>query len=188
MNIIDLVILIIFVLFAIRGYVNGFIKEALGIVGLFLAVFLTFKYMDEGSKWLEFIQPYLFMGKSYLPFLAGALIFILVLVFISITGYMLTRFVQAIHLSIPNRILGSVAALIKSGILISAVLLILAGFNVPDPPSRRESVSYPYVIHMAPWAYDLVATVWPGAANFTNTISKTLNKNNPLNEFPIFDN
>ena len=56
MEILDLIIAIPLLYFLYKGAVNGIVKEILNIVGITLAVFLTFNYMDALSV---FISPFL---------------------------------------------------------------------------------------------------------------------------------
>lgn len=177
MNLLDFLIFIPILYFCYRGMRNGLIGEVLGIIGIILGVFLTFHYMDEMA---DFIRPIVEGDPSYLPFLAGAIIFFGTLIVVQLIAFMLRRFLQVIHLNIVNRILGFFFGMLKGGIIVSAILLLLAGFNQPSKQSREESIAYSYVIYLAPWAYNAVAT-----ENFSRTIQDTLNKYNPIENFPI---
>lgn len=177
MNLLDFLIFIPILYFCYRGVRNGLIGEVLGIAGIILAVFLTFHYMDEVA---DYIRPLIEGNPSYLPFVAGAIIFFGTVIVIQLIAYILRRFLEVVRLNIVNRILGFFFGLLKGGIIVSAILLLLAGFNQPSQESREKSVSYSYVIYLAPWAYNAVAT-----ENFSRTIQSTLNKYNPIENFPI---
>jgi membrane protein required for colicin V production len=177
MNLLDFLIFIPVLYFCYRGMRNGLIGEVLGIAGIILAVFLTFHYMNEVA---ETIRPLFEGDPNYLPFVAGAIIFFGTLVIIQVIALLIGRFLKAVKLNIINRILGFLFGLLKGGIIVSAILLLLAGFNQPSQESRKESISYSYVIYLAPWAYNTVAT-----ENFSRTIQNTLNKYTPIENFPI---
>lgn len=177
MNLLDFLIFIPILYFCYRGVRNGLIGEVLGIAGIILAVFLTFHYMNEVA---DYIRPLIEGNPSYLPFVAGAIIFFGTVIVIQLIAYILRRFLEVVRLNIVNRILGFFFGLLKGGIIVSAILLLLAGFNQPSQESREKSVSYSYVIYLAPWAYNAVAT-----ENFSRTIQNTLNKYNPIENFPI---
>lgn len=177
MNLLDLLIFIPILYFCYRGMRNGLIGEVLGIIGIVLGVFLTFHYMDEVATYL---RPLIEGNPSYLPFLAGGIIFFGTLIVVQLIAFMLGRFLEVIRLNILNRILGFFFGMLKGGIIVSAILLLLAGFNQPSETSREQSVTYSYVIYLAPWAYNAVAT-----ENFSRTIQSTLNKYNPIENFPI---
>ena len=177
MNLLDLLIFIPIIFFCVQGIRNGLIGEVLGIIGIVLAVFLTFHYMNEMA---DIIRPLIEGDPSYLPFLAGAIIFFGTLIVIQLIAFMLRRLLQIVRLNIVNRILGFFFGMLKGGIIVSAILLLLAGFNQPSKESREASATYSYVIYLAPWAYNAVAT-----ENFSRTIQDTLNKYNPIENFPI---
>lgn len=177
MSLLDFLIFIPILYFCYRGVRNGLIGEVLGIAGIILAVFLTFHYMNEVA---DYIRPLIEGNPSYLPFVAGAIIFFGTVIVIQLIAYILRRFLEVVRLNIVNRILGFFFGLLKGGIIVSAILLLLAGFNQPSQESREKSVSYSYVIYLAPWAYNAVAT-----ENFSRTIQNTLNKYNPIENFPI---
>lgn len=184
MNLLDLIILFPLLYFGYRGFVNGFIKEVFSIAGIILAVFLTFEYMETATA---IIRPYVSGDGSYIPFVAGAIIFIGTIVVVQVVAHLFKKALEAVNLNFINRISGMAFGVIKSGILVSAVLLILAGFNQPSEQSRQESMTYSTVVYFAPLAYDAVASVYPGAENFSETIKKTLDEYNPIKDFPTLD-
>ncbi|MFH5832087.1 CvpA family protein [Halalkalibaculum sp. DA3122] len=184
MNLLDLIILLPLLYFAYRGFVNGLIKEVLSIAGIVLAVFLTFEYMDTLNK---LIGPFFGGDESYIPFISGAILFIGTIVVVQVIAHLSRKMLEAVNLNFINRISGMAFGVLKSGIVISAILLILAGFNQPSEEVRNESVTYSNIVYLAPLAYDLVASAWPGAENFSDTIHKTLDEYNPIQNFPTLD-
>lgn len=184
MNILDFLIVLPLAYFCYRGFVNGLIKEVLSIVGIILAVFLTFQYMEPVG---DFISPFFEPKSSFVPFLSGLIIFISTLVVVNLVAYVSRKFLETIKLNFVNRISGAAFGFIKSGIVISAVLLILAGFNIPSEDTRQDSATYSYMVYIAPWTYDAVASIYPGAEDFTATIRKTLENYNPIENFPFLE-
>lgn len=184
MNILDFLILLPIAFFGYRGFKNGFVQEVLGIVGIILGVFLTFQYMHSAG---EYLRPYLSEYETYIPFIAALLIFITTLVVVNIIAYAASKLLEAIQLNFINRIAGLSFGALKSGIAISALLLVAAGFNMPSQDVREQSISYPYVIYLAPWAYDTVASVYPGAEDFVETVQKTIGEHNPIQNFPFLE-
>lgn len=184
MNLLDFLILIPICFFCYRGFVNGIIKEVLSIVGIILAVFLSFQYMDAVGEW---IRPFFSENVGYIPFVSVILIFVGTVSAIQLVAYLSKKFLETIKLNFVNRLSGLAFGFLKSGIIVSAFLLVLAGFNLPSRQAREDSVMYPYIIYLAPWAYDAVAVVYPGAENFSETINNVLEQYNPIENFPTFD-
>lgn len=184
MNLLDFLIILPILYFCYRGFVNGLIKEVLSIVGIILAVFLTFNYMDDVGRLL---RPLFSEEESYAPFVSACILFIGTLILVNLVAWSSKKLLETINLNFINRLSGLGFGFIKSGIIISALLLILAGFNLPSQEMREESVTYSYVIYIAPLAYDVVATIYPGADSFTQTIEETLGEYNPIENFPFAD-
>ncbi|SMO45516.1 CvpA family protein [Fodinibius sediminis] len=184
MNILDLLIVLPILFFAYRGFKNGLIEEVLSIAGIILGVFLTFRYMEEAGT---YIQPFFEGNSEYVPFVAAFIIFIGTLIAVNLVAYISKKMLQTIHLNFINRASGLAFGALKCGVIISAVLLMAAGFNMPSQEVRKESISYGYVVYLAPWAYDTVASVYPGAENFTETVEKTIDQHSLINNFPFFE-
>lgn len=183
MNILDIIILLPIAYFGWRGFMNGFIKEILSIAGIVIAVFLTFEYMADVSR---MFRP-IFSNGNQATIAAGIFIFILTVALAQLIAYAIGKFLELININFINKLVGLIFGTLKSGIIVSAFLLLLAGFNLPGETSRNESVSYPYVIYLAPIVFDLVSSVYPGAENFIDTIEKTLEENNPIRNLPLFE-
>jgi len=177
MNLLDLIVLVPIAYFAVMGFKNGLIREVLGITGIFLSVFLTFNYMKPVASVMKQFIP---VEPEYIPFVSGLLIFIGTLAGVQLTAWAIKKFLEKINLSMVNRILGLIFGTLKSSIIISALLILLSGFRVPDENMRKSSVSYPFLIQIAPMTYNIVSTIYPGSEDFANTIKKTVQDYNPL--------
>lgn len=183
MNILDIIILLPIAYFGWRGFMNGFIKEILSIAGIIIAVFLTFEYMGDVSR---MFRP-IFSSGNQATIAAGIFIFVLTVALAQLIAYAAGKFMELININFINKLVGLIFGALKSGIIVSAFLLLLAGFNLPGETSRSESVSYPYVIYLAPVVFDVVSSVYPGAENFIDTIEKTLEESNPIRNLPLFE-
>lgn len=184
MLILDLIIATPILYFGYKGAVNGLVKEVLNIVAIILAVFLTFNYLDAFTG---IIAPLFEEGASYVPFVSGAILFIGTIGIVALIAYATKELLKAVKLSLVNRILGATFGALKSGLVVSAVLLLLAGFNVPGEQARDESYLYPYVIYLAPLTYNGVALVYPGAENYTETLKSNISDHNPLENIPFLN-
>lgn len=184
MNLLDFAILLPIAYFCYRGFVNGIIKEVLSIVGIILGVFLTFQYMDPVST---AFKPFFEEGASFVPFISAIIIFVGTLSIVHLGAFLSKKFLETIKLNFLNRLAGAGFGFLKSGIVISALLLIMAGFNLPSKETRQHSATYSYIIYLAPWSYDTIAAIYPGAEDFTTTIQKTLEQYNPIENFPFLE-
>jgi membrane protein required for colicin V production len=184
MLILDLIIAIPLLYFGYKGAVNGLVKEVLNIVGIILAIFLTFNYLD---MFTGIIAPIFEEGASYVPFISGVILFIGTLGVVALVAYATKELLKAVKLSIVNRALGGAFGALKSGLVVSAVLLLLAGFNVPSDEARNDSYLYPAVIYLAPLTYNAVALIYPGAENYSETLKQNIGEYNPLQNIPFLN-
>jgi membrane protein required for colicin V production len=183
MNLVDLFILFPIGYFTYRGFRNGFIQEFFSIAGIVIAVFVTFKYMKPVSG---FARPFIENPDSAV-IATGIVLFIITLAVIQVVAFWLETIFNVIRLNIINQFAGSVFGALKSAIVVSAALLLLAGFDVPEEENRNASATYPIVIYIAPAAYNAVATIWPGTEDFIQTIEKSIRESNTLRSLPIFE-
>jgi membrane protein required for colicin V production len=183
MNFLDLIIILILTLFAIQGFRSGFIKQFFGIAGIIVAVFLTFKYMGAVSPYLSsFIE-----NPDYATITAGIIIFIISLTIIQLIAFWLEEVLKMVRINFINRLAGMIFGAANMLIIISAFLLLLAGFNFPGETVRENSASYSTVVKVAPAAFNLIAHVYPETTDFIDEIEKSIQENNTLRELPIFE-
>ncbi len=183
MNVLDFFILIPIGYFAYRGFMKGFIQEFFGVAGLVIAIFVTFNYMGPVSG---FLRPFVDNADNAV-LVTGVFIFFVTLVAVQVTAFWLERIFTYARLGIVNAVSGAAFGGVKVALLISAFLLLLAGFDKPDEDSRQNSMSYPIAITIAPTAFNLIASVFPQSVSFVETIEKTIRENNTLRTLPIFD-
>lgn len=183
MNLLDAFILIPIVYFAYVGYKSGFVYEFFGILGIVLAVFFTFEYMGAVAG----IFAPLAEDKDFLTIVTGFVMFILTIALVQYVAYGLNNFLNMIRMGILNRIAGLLFGAFKSALVISAILLLSTGIDIPDEQTRAESTIYPTVIQIAPVAFDVVASVFPGVKDFVATIERAVEENNPIRNLPIFE-
>lgn len=183
MNLLDFIIILPIGYFAYRGFASGLIKEVFGIAGIILAVFITFEFMKPVSVLLS---PF-FENPDYATIVAGLVLFIGTVAATQFFAYTTKKFLELLKINFINRLAGLCFGMLKSGIVISSILLLFAGFNLPGEEVRKNSISYPYIIYMAPMAFNTIATIYPGAENFVQTIEDTIDENNPIRTLPIFD-
>lgn len=183
MNILDYIILFILLLFVLQGFRSGFIKQFFGIAGIIIAVFLTFKYMGTASGLLSsFID-----NTDYATITAGIIIFIVSLTIIQLIAFWLEEVLKMVRINLLNRLSGMIFGGLSCLIVISSILLLLAGFNIPNESVRVNSVTYSTVVQVAPAVFDVVAKIVPETVDFIDEIEKSIQENNTLRELPIFE-
>lgn len=115
---------------AVRGWVRGFVREALGLVGLVLGILLSFRL---GGLVGDFLSRSFGMSPEVGRIVGGVVLFILLGVVLSVGAAFLSRIMRLPGLNVLNRIGGSAVALLW------AVALLLVVVNVARVMSLPES-------------------------------------------------
>jgi len=171
MNVIDAIILVPLLYFGFQGFRNGLLREVLGLGGVLLALFLGFRHMDAVGKILDGLFD---LDPVWVSVLSFVVLFVGIIAAVQILIISLEKVLKMALLSMPNRIFGLLFGLLKSSLFLSAFFILLLGFGVPDKETRHDSMLYPYVMAVAPAAYNLVGIIYPGTDSFTETIQKAL--------------
>jgi len=184
MNYLDLLLILPLGYFAYKGFMSGIVREVFGIVGVILAVFLTFVLMEDMTAILRYFW---FTPGNYLPVLAGLILFFGAIIFTRFLANLIHKMLEVVSLNFINQLLGSAFGALKTAIVLSAMLLLLAGFNLPGEETRNESKVYNHVIFIAPAVYNAIVSVYPDAEDFITVIEKNIDQNSPLKNLPVFE-
>jgi len=173
MNIIDGIILVPLLFFGFQGFRNGLLREVMGLGGVIAALFLGFRYMDELQTLLSNILD---IEAIWLSILAFVLIFMGVIIAVQLLIHALEAVLKMALLSVPNRVLGMLFGLLKSAIFLSVLFILMLGLGLPGEDSREDSLLYEYVVPVAPAAYNVIGSVYPGTESFSETFQKALDE------------
>lgn len=157
MNYIDIIILLILVYGAARGFFKGLIVEVFTLLGLVLGVFLAMKYSVYAENVL---RDFLNVSESYLHPVGLAVTFLLVAVVTYLLGKMLTKLVDVIALGIPNKLLGMLFGVLKYFVLICFVLMITDSLNETfgflKAETQEKSIFYRPFLNFATSMYNQI--------------------------------
>ncbi|MFW6347398.1 MAG: CvpA family protein [Cyclonatronaceae bacterium] len=167
MNLLDGIILVPLLFAGFQGFRNGLMREVIGLVGVVLSLFVSFRYLDETAR---AVSDVITISETYLPIVAFAVLFLSLLAGVQALIYLLEKILKMAMLSLPNRLLGLAFSVLKSSVFISAFLILLALFDMPGEELREGSMLYGYITPVAPVAYDALATVYPETENLAQTL------------------
>lgn len=119
MNAVDIVLVAVFALCAIRGYWRGFFREFFALLGLAVGGLAAVRLTPNG---VEFLEPYLALPEPIVAGVAFAGIFVIVHTMVNIVGLLFDRLAKAIFLSGINRLAGAVFAAGKGAVVMALVL------------------------------------------------------------------
>lgn len=143
MNYIDLVLGILLVVAAIRGFSNGFVAEVASLAALILGVWgaIHFSHFVSG-----FIIDTFDYHPKYLNLIAFFVTFIVIVILVYLGGKLVDKIVTMVALGFLNRLAGILFGIIKTALILSILLLILEKFDEKEKllPKRIKERSHMY--------------------------------------------
>lgn len=129
MNAIDIALIVILLLCAVRGYWRGFLRELFGLLGLGLGAVAALRFTPEGAKMIE---PYAALPPPIVTGAAFAVIFVVVHTVIILVGMLFDRLATAVFLRGINRVAGAVFATGKGAVVMALLLFALHLFQIAE--------------------------------------------------------
>jgi len=176
----DLSLIVLLLIFGVKGLLNGLIKEVFGLIGIIGGVFLASRYADKAG---DFINSNIYhINNKASIYLIGFLTILLLFWLLSLlTGYVFTKLVSLSGLGLINRISGFIIGAAKIFLLFSIVIFALRNINFfknSIDSKLKNSKSYPYLIETGNYILKL---------DFNKTKNKIqtiipLDKNKTLNQ------
>ncbi len=138
LNYFDVVLLVILVLFLLRGVMNGFLSEFSGLLGLLGGLWYAhYAYRD--------VMPYLGLihSPTWRELAAYGLVFLSVIIAAGLLVHFLSKALSLTILPPLDKSLGALLGLVRGMVICSVSLVILRRF-LPDVEFFRESVVTPH--------------------------------------------
>jgi len=123
MNWLDILIIVILVISAFSGLVNGLVKTLFSLAGLIVGLLLAGHFYVSLADHLGFIS-----SENAARIAAFLIIFFAVLAVATVLGWLFTKLISALLLGWLNRILGAVAGVVMGAITIGALLALWVHF------------------------------------------------------------
>jgi membrane protein required for colicin V production len=168
MNYIDAIIIVILVAGMVRGFINGFVKEVASLLALILGIWGAIKFSGFTA---EKLYDYFDLKGNYVGIVSFLITFGIIVVIIHFIGILVDKLVDAVSLSIVNRLLGIVFGLFKSVLILSVFLVVLNAINDRRqflPKEKIEqSMLYNPVSDIAPAIFPII-----GEGGFTQSFDR----------------
>lgn len=154
MNILDLIIGIILLLFAISGLRKGIIIEAFYLASLVIGVYGAMYFSDVVAGWLYNIID---KGAEFISVVAFVLTFVIFVVLIRLLGRLISELISAISLGFLDKLGGFFFGILKGALLVSVIIMLFNVFgitNMINKDLRENSILYTTTEHIATVLYD----------------------------------
>ncbi len=144
MGVIDIIIAVLLLWGFIRGFKNGFFVEVASLLALVAGIYGAIHFSNYAAN---FLQSKTEWNEQTITIAAFAITFIVIVCAISLAGKALTKLANFAALGILNRLLGAVFGVLKTGLILSVILLIFDGFNKTIPLASEEQLDNSVLYH-----------------------------------------
>lgn len=152
MNIVDIVVIILILLFVLKGWSDGFLKETVSFVGGFAVIVIAYLLKNPVSIFLYKSLPFFkfsgaLSGISVLNIIVYELIAFLLVASILLTIYVLilkiTRILEKIVkitlvFALPSKILGAIVGFVEGLVVTFIVLFVFMQFTMTRPHIQKS--------------------------------------------------
>lgn len=121
MNYIDIILGVLLVLAAFRGFYKGFVAEVASLAGLILGIWGAIHFSHLTS---EFIVGTFNYQSEYLGLIAFIATFVVIVILVHLIGKAVETIISAVALGFINRLAGILFGVIKSALILSVLLLV----------------------------------------------------------------
>lgn len=138
MNLIDVALVVLLLLCALRGFWRGFFRESFGFLGLILGLGAALRFSDLGAVGLA---PYVPLPSTALVGIAFVAIFMIAYTSLNLFGLLLESLLGSLMLQRANQVAGVAFAVAKGGAILALVLLFFHLFRVVPALDQRIMAS-----------------------------------------------
>jgi len=150
-NIFDLIVAVLFVWSAYKGFSKGIISSAASLIALLIGIWGAIKFSGITAGYLAGVIN---VDENVLNIIAFATTFILIVIGIHFIAKAIEGLAKAVALGFVNKILGAAFGIIKIGFIISVVLVVINAANGKmqflSPEFRQNSLLYEPLSKLAP--------------------------------------
>ena len=151
MEIVDIVIIVVTLASVVAGWFRGFIKEALSIASLLIAIWVAMRLGPAAGGWLGGT----FDSTELLLWAGRLLVFIIVLAVGGVTAWLISKIVHSSGLSEFDRVLGGFFGFARAVLVMGLFVLTgrYAGFDTEIWWLQSEVI--PYAEYVADWIIEM---------------------------------
>ena len=143
MNILDIVILVLFIPGVIRGLSKGFVEQTLSLLGIVLSVYLAYHYHGSVYTWLA---THFEISETVLHVVGFAIVLAGVLIVILLIANLITAVVEKASMGWLNRALGVALSIVVTSFILAVLIILFDTVNVKfglvKSPVLQDSLLY----------------------------------------------
>jgi len=156
-NYFDVTIAVIILILGIKGFMQGFIKEVFGLIGLVAGVYFAARLAPEAATLIDTNFIHL-ENESILRLIGFLAILTIICLSATILGSIFAKLSNQNGMSVINRIFGFITALGKYFLIFALILTALSNVTlIKDNVGKyvKDSILYPYLEETGAYLIDL---------------------------------
>ncbi len=133
--VIDIIILLCLGWGAYKGFRKGFIIQSFVVIALILAIWGGFAL---SGRLEPFLQKHFQMSELACSVISFIIIFLLILIIVYVSGYLVTKVANAVTLGMINRLAGAAFGIFANALILSVIIVL---FNKINDKKQKPLVS-----------------------------------------------
>ncbi|MCG8474605.1 MAG: CvpA family protein [Cytophagales bacterium] len=158
MSTIDLVLTVLLICGAYRGYQKGFLVEVLSLISLFAGIVGAFYFLDAAT---EFLSQYWHSYQQAIPYLAFVMLFAVIIISFHTLGQVIKKVLDMTFLGSLDSLVGAMLGAVKWALGISILLWAMQSTGLTNAEWEQNSQLYPYIASFAPLLFEWLAPYLP---------------------------
>lgn len=156
--IIDIIIVVLLVLAAIKGYHRGFIVAIFSIVAFIIGLAAAIKLSAVVAG---YIGSTVKVSGKWLPILSFAIVFLAVVLLVRLGANLIQKGVHLAMLGLVNRLAGILLYALLYIFIFSIILFYAEQVKLVKPETKQASIAYPYIKPLGPKVIDGIGKIIP---------------------------
>ncbi|MBL7701712.1 MAG: CvpA family protein [Ferruginibacter sp.] len=155
---IDFAFAILLILAIIKGYQKGLILAVFSILAFVIGLAAALKLSAAVAEWLK---DSISVSAKWLPFIAFALVFLLVVLLVRLGARLIEKSFQAVLLGWANRIGGILLYAVLYTIILSIFIFYAEKLQLIQPATIQSSATYKFIQPWGPKLMDNIGSIIP---------------------------
>jgi membrane protein required for colicin V production len=157
----DILFILVLAVGAWKGWTNGLLKEVLGLIGVFVGLYVAHLLYEQVGYQLA---PHIGTSPSVASIIAFALIWMGVPILLGLVGSLLTKLIEWAGLDSINSLAGSLVSLVKFWLILGAFCNVLSITHLVTEETQQRSTLFEPLKRTTAIAFELAKSQWKGAA------------------------
>lgn len=159
MSTIDIILLLLLVLGAYKGYTKGLLLEIIGIIAFFVALIAGFQLLQWAT---DLLSTQVDISESLLPYIAFLLLFAAIVIGINLLGKALKKILDMTFFGTFDNFIGALVGLLKWALALSVLIWLFNTLEIRVPDEvMADSFVYPVLEPFAPQVFGWIEGVLP---------------------------